>query len=524
MTDPGVTPVHALSDGVWDALVIGGGIVGAGIFREAARAGLRVLLVEQSDFASGTSSRSSKLVHGGLHYLAQGQIRLSFRSQKARLRLLEAGTGLIHPLRFELSSDVAARLPVWLRRVLLRVYDGRRSAPGGGSAIGFVDGQTDDARLVLRVLREGRARGGTTLNYVRVERLLKDRAGRHVGALVTDRRTGRRSTLQARTIVGAVGFWSDGLSRPPSGAGPTKGLRGSHLVFPRHRLPLQWAVASVHRFSGRPVYALPWGPVTLVGSTSVPHSQSANSEPRIATDEAMHLFEWTRATFPARRLELEDIQATFSGVRAIPGRRTGERLAQASRAEYVHAESGLISVIGGKLTTFHTTAQQVLRLVFREVDRSGSLSATPPLDPLPIPWPGLPFDEIEAARLMALYGSDAVEAIAGARAAERAPLPGIGITAAEVRWVCATEHVRHLQDLLCRRFRTSILAPSGGLPWISRLRSVVCPVLGWSATRWEEEVDAYRRYWRLAHAPPRLGGLPVRTNVQWSMGPTAASA
>lgn len=514
MTDPRHTPVTGLTDRIWDVLVIGGGIVGAGILREASRVGLRVLLVEQNDFASGTSSRSSKLIHGGLHYLANGQVRLSLRSQRARLRLLNSGAGLVRPLRFELSPDVARGVPRWIRSAVLRFYEGRGSGNERGRKLAFIDGQTDDARLVLRVLREGRARGGVTLNYVRVERLLKDNSGRHVGVLVTDRRTGRRSTLQARMIVSAVGFWSRGLRGLPPGAGRTEGLRGSHLVFPRHRLPLYRAVASIHPTSRRPVYALPWGPVTLVGSTSVPHSHSADTEPRITTEELLHLLDWTRLTFPTRGLALRDVQSTFSGVRAIPVYRAGDRLAHASREVHIHAAPGLLSVVGGKLTTFHTTARRALRLVFRELDRSGPLPPSPPLDPLPTAWAGLPFDGAEAARLMARYGADGLEAIAGAPAAERVPLEGMGASAAEVRWVCAQEHIRHLQDLLCRRFRTSIIAPFGGLPWAAGLRRVVCPVLGWSPARWEQELDAYRSYWRLAHAPPLLRGFSLRGGVE----------
>ena len=511
---PGDVPLSGLSRHIWDVLVVGGGIVGAGVFREAARAGLRVLLLEKNDFASGTSGRSSKLVHGGLHYLVRGQLRLALRSRRERRRLLKSGDGLVRPLRFQLSPDVLEGLPPWVREALLAVYTGgnrkplartRRETlkPTERGLRGFYDGQVDDARLVLRVLREGRARGGTAANYADVERLTTDTRDQPAVAVVQERRTGRRFRIQARVVVSAVGYWSDDLNPPSAAFGRTEGLRGSHLVFPARRLPLAHAVASIHRRTGRPIYALPWGTVTLVGSTSVPHLLGPDTEPVITNEEVKHLLAWTRASFPGQRIGYDDIQATFSGVRAIPGPQVGSRLSHSSREEAVRRQPGLITVIGGKLTTFHATARRALRLVMRELDLPDGLPASPALDPLPVPWPGLPFDAVESRRLMASYGADGLEYLAGAPPAERHRVPGLGMTTAEIGWVCSREQVRHLHDLLGRRFRTALLTPLGGLPWISGLRDPVCTALGWSATRWEEEVTRYRSIWRVAHSPPR---------------------
>ena len=544
MTDhPPDGSLSDLSQRTWDVLVVGGGIVGAGVFREAARAGLRVLLLEKNDFASGTSGRSSKLVHGGLHYLVRGQLRLALRSRRDRRRLLASGDGLTRPLRFQLSAEVLKGLPPWVREALLAAYTGKAPTHSGsghrGDIIhpkrgrrGFCDGQVDDARLVLRVLREGGAWGGTAVNYATVERLSTDSGGRPGAAVVLDRRTGHQFRIQARVIVSAVGFWSDNLSAPSAEVGRTEGLRGSHLVFPARRLPLPHAVVSVHRQTGRPVYAMPWESVTLVGSTSVPHLHDPDTEPVISAEELIHLLDWTRASFPAQRIGFGDIQATFSGVRAIPGNRVGTGLAHSSREEDVRRQPGLITVIGGKLTTFHATARHTLRLVLRELGLPTRLPRFPALDSLPRPWRGLPFDEVESRRLLAAYGADGLECIAGAPPFARRRVAGLGMMVAEVSWVCAREQVRHLPDLLGRRFRTALLMPSGGLPWVSQLRGPVCRALGWSAHRWEEEVARYRRFWRRNHSPPsqrptlvdgrRPWDAPSRVGPSWPSRPSPA--
>ncbi|MDH3223400.1 MAG: hypothetical protein OEO23_06760, partial [Gemmatimonadota bacterium] len=304
--------------------------------------------------------------------------------------------------------------------------------------------------------------------------------------------------------------WADTLVQPGPAMGRTRGLRGSHLVFPRACLPLRSAVASVHADTGRPVYALPWGPVTLVGSTSIPHTSGPDTEPVISEAEVEYLLRWTQTTFPDRRIDVHDIRSTFSGVRAMAGQPGGKELAHASREEHIGRGPGLVTVIGGKLTTFHSTARRVMSHVRRELGLPRSHSSSQPLDPLPVPWPGLPFSDPEARRLMAFYGPSALEALAGARPADRKPLPGLNVCAAEIRWVCARESVERLGDLMLRRFRWGLTAPLGGLPSIPRLRGIVCPAMGWSATRWQHEVQAYRTYWRHAHAPPSIqGSAPV---------------
>jgi glycerol-3-phosphate dehydrogenase len=258
-----------LADKQWDVLVIGGGITGAGVLLEAARRGLRALLVERHDFAWGTSSRSSKLVHGGLRYLKEGRFGLTRESVREREALLRAAPGLVEPLEFAFGA-YAGRKPGRHAFLLgLALYDrmaGTRSrhwherdaflalAPHAGTegllgGMHYRDAQTDDARLVLRVLAEAQALGGTAVNYVSAERLAQGKA------VLRDGESGETFDVRTRLVVNATGAGVDALR---GGARRVRPLRGSHLVLPAWLLPLASAVSLMHPEDGLPVLAFPW--------------------------------------------------------------------------------------------------------------------------------------------------------------------------------------------------------------------------------------------------------------------------
>lgn len=498
--------VQAAAERVWDVLVVGGGITGAGVMREAARLGLRVLLLERGDFASGTSSRSSKLIHGGLHYLARGEVSLARRASRERQRLLGAGTGLIDPLAFRIGPDTLDALPSWFLRPLVGLYRlGAGTGAGTSSSLEFSDAQVDDARLVLRILREGRQHGGRAFNYVTVDRLLADHHGRTVGARVTDGRTARSATIQARVVVNAAGVWAGDLPSVRAAAPPVRALRGSHLVLPRRRLPLDVAVAALDPETGCPVYALPWGPVTLVGSTAVPHEQ-LRTVPTMSAGELTRLLSWVRRAFPEQGIGLHDVRCTFAGLRAIveKPRSQARDVRRASRRHGIVSGPGIVTVAGGKLTTFHDTAIDVMEVVSKQLGLRGPRRRTPVLDDVPAPWPGLPFGMRQARRLLARYGPGAVEAMACSAPDDRRPLPGLGLLPAEIRWTCAAESVRHLDDILLRRTRLGLTEPRGGMAWLSTIERMVRHLLGWSRERWAFEADRYARLWTAQHGVPSL--------------------
>jgi len=274
--------------------------MGAAILREAGHAGLRCLLLERGDFASGTSSRSSKLIHGGLHYLSRLEVGHARRASQARERLLECGEGLVEPLQFLIltqSDDPVgrwrARLGITAYRMIAGRLPGRirvRRAtvasvvpgitPSVDSGFAYEDGQTDDARLVLRLVREGCDSGGTALNHAAVRSLIRDSGGEVVGVVAEDGVSGCRAHIRARAIVNATGPWCDGLRSDPDRSRRIRCVRGSHLVFPRSAIPIDRALISFHPDSSLPFYLIPWQGVTLVGSTHVEEGGGSSGDPQ----------------------------------------------------------------------------------------------------------------------------------------------------------------------------------------------------------------------------------------------------
>ena len=340
-----------------DILVIGGGIAGAGVALEAARRGLAVMLVEARDFAWGSSSRASKLVHGGLRYLREGAFGLTRESVRERGRLLQDAPGLVEPQRF-LMGHYEGRSPS--RRTMgvgLGVYDamaGQRTrafhTPAQARALAphmadehllgassYLDAKTDDSRLVMRVLQEAQRHGARVFNRAAVKSLLRagdadmpmsvlsaeGAASVKPGAVVGARIEGAGFTghVRARCVVNATGFWADGLRR---GLGPAmlRPLRGSHLVFPLWKLPVAQSVSLLHPRDGRPVFATPWEGVALVGTTDLDHHDDPDLEPSISARETAYLIEAMRHAFPRLDLRASDAICSFAGVRPVDRKST----------------------------------------------------------------------------------------------------------------------------------------------------------------------------------------------------------
>src|SRR3989304_10533253 len=309
-------------DQKWDLIIIGGGITGAGILREASRAGLKALLVEGRDFASGTSSRSSKLVHGGLRYLSNAQIKLTVESVHERERLLREGQGLIEPLEFLIAGYAGDRPPAWVFGLGLMVYDilalkwghNRHSpqqlkemcpsinATNLIAGYHYFDAQTDDARLVLRVIREAVRDGGTALNYACVEGLLRDRSGQVHGIQLRDRISGHTIEVKAPIVISATGAWADHLRARVDAPPRLRQLRGSHLIFPWLKFPIKQTVSFAHPIDHRPVFAFPWEGVTFFGTTDVDHGPAVPTDPHISATEVEYLLEAVSHAFAPLQL------------------------------------------------------------------------------------------------------------------------------------------------------------------------------------------------------------------------------
>ena len=518
-------------DGEFDLIVIGGGITGAGILREATRAGLKAILFEQGDFASGTSSRSSKLVHGGLRYLKNAQIKLTWESVHEREHLLKEGRGLVTPLPFVMANFRGDKTPAWVFDIGLTMYDimalkwnhaaydpdGLRglvpqlSSPSLVSGFRYFDAQTDDARLVLRVLQEATKDGALALNYGRVEGLLKTK-NRVTGVAVRDLAPGPGKTteVRARVVVSATGAWADemrvqalprALSRAVGSRARLRILRGSHIFLPQSKLPLTRAVTFLHPADGRPVYILPWEGATLVGTTDVDHETPPSTNLRISPSESEYLMAAVRHAFPAQGLTQADVQSTLAGVRAVVN--TGKADPSKESREFVlWNESGLLTVSGGKLTTFRLMAQTALRAVrsaLPEHPRLGSEERV--LDLLPPETTLCDMPPELRLRLLGRYGAQACNLVAAAQSGELQAIGGSPSLWAELRWAARSEGVVHLDDLLARRVRLNINLPGGGMDELEKIRKIVQPELGWSDERWEKEEKGYREIWSAYYSP-----------------------
>jgi glycerol-3-phosphate dehydrogenase len=526
----------ALARGPWDVLVIGGGITGAGIARRAAGAGLRTALVEQRDFAWGTSSRSSKLVHGGLRYLAHGQVGVVRQSVAGREALLKVAPGLVEELGFLMPLYAGAKPGRLMLTCGLLAYDmlaGRRThrhlgkaellgivpalrADGLSGGFRYGDATTDDARLVLRVLADARNSGAVTLSYARVEETLRDDHGSVVGVALRDAGPdggGRTAEVRATVIVNATGASADMLRRGVGGDPRIRPLRGSHLFFPAASLPLTGAVGSSHPADGRPVFAYPWDGVTIVGTTDVDEPGDQSLEPRISSAETAYLHEWVAYTFPSLGLAATDAVASMAGVRPVVGTGKADPSAE-SREHVVWEENGLVTVTGGKLTTFDAIALDALNRVAPRLSGHKIRGGTP-LDQdfaylaAPGTGQGAPstvgdtgLSQASFRRLVGRHHRETPDVLAAASAGESAVIPGALDPWLDIRWAARSEGVVHLDDLLLRRVRLGLQLPGGGADLLGRIRAIAQPELGWDDARWTDEEAAYRRLWAQSYAPP----------------------
>lgn len=501
-----------LADQQWDVLIVGGGISGAGVLREATRRGWRAALIEQRDFAWGTSSRSSKLVHGGLRYLKEGQFGLTLHSVRERDRLMREAPELIEPQSFLFANCTGRKPGRHLFMMGLAIYDrmakGQRKsryhdadttrmlAPGIGPAnmvggVTYTDAKTDDARLVWRVLAEAINEDGLALNYVAAQSpVFSDASNRKViGLNLEDVETGSCFAVKAGAVINATGAWADGLRGAVSGKPMLRPLRGSHLVIPFWRLPVAQAISLIHPADGRPVFFYPWEGITLVGTTDLDHTGNLQTEAGITTAEVDYLLRAVKDQFPGLAISTKDVSATFAGVRPVIDDGSGDP-SSAGRDHVVLDESGMITLTGGKLTTFRLMAEDALALAAPHVGKPFNRVDAPVFRPNPPANPRR--HPMEQFRLSSRYGADAPSLTSGASDSSFEVIPGTTTMWLELVVAARYEAIVHLDDLLLRRTRLGILLPRGGLDHLSQISNLVRPELGWNDERWQNEINRYR--------------------------------
>jgi glycerol-3-phosphate dehydrogenase len=464
---------RALGEGEFDLLVVGGGITGAGIALDAATRGMKVALVEMQDYAAGTSSRSTKLVHGGLRYLKQFEVRMVAEVGKERAVVYENGPHVTTPEWMllpmyrggslgPLATSLGLRLYDWLagvrrseRRSMLSAEEALRREPllrpegllGGGY---YVEYRTDDARLTIETLKKAVEAGAVCLNYAKAEGLLYGDDGRACGARVVDRRSGAACDVRARVVVNATGPWVDGLrEQDRSKRGKTVRLtKGVHLVFDGARFPLRQAIY-FDTPDGRMAFAIPRDGKTYLGTTDTDY-RGDTANPAMSAEDRTYLLGVANHLFPSLELTADDVESSWAGLRPLVYEEGKAPSEVSRRDEIFESPSGLITIAGGKLTGYRKMAEGIVDHVAARLEAGGA----GPFGPcatrvLPLSggdvggsagWAtyaaartaegealGLPRDA--AARLARRYGSNAPEVLrcaagASARAsAERAGLP-----------------------------------------------------------------------------------------------------
>ncbi len=472
--------LDSLSERTWDLIVIGGGITGAGVVLEAARRGHRVLLLEQTDFAWGTSSRSSKMVHGGLRYIAQGDIRLTRHSLLERERLIDELPGLVERATylFPLRKGVfPGRWPMkailWLYDFLAGIRDHRylsreqllARVPGLNpqaltGAMSYTDALTDDCRLVMRVLLEAARHGAVVRNYSQVEEARPE--GEGYAVTVKDRMNGDTVTLSSRRVISATGAWADRFS----GSDPrVRPLRGSHLFVDPKRLPVNDCLTVMHPDDGRPVFVFPWEGVTCVGTTDLDHPQDMDIEAAASSQEVDYLLRLINTQFPSVNLTRDDIYSTIAGVRPVIASGKGVDPSKERRDHAVWGENGIVTVSGGKLTTFRLIALDALLAagLLDAATHKRSQKADQPTF--------MPLDSAPAAVDAFLHANQADPVF--------------------IQWILENEAVAHLDDLMLRRTRLGLLMPEAGAGLLDSLRTQIQTALCWDDDRWAQERDRY---------------------------------
>jgi glycerol-3-phosphate dehydrogenase len=498
----------------FDLLVIGGGITGAGVARDAAMRGLDVALVEKDDFASGTSSRSSRLVHGGIRYLEHAQLGMVRESVRERETLLRIAPHLVRPLQFTWPVYRGARIGRWKLRAALKLYD-MLARPGdesrhtlldrdgvltteprlsgdqlrGGAT--YWDASTDDSRLTLANILSAASDGAVVANHCTVIALIAEN-GKVNGAVVEDVRSGAQLEVTARVVVNAAGPWRERISamENEAGSGPAKteartifrlgkarsrsATKGVHVAVPRDRVENRAAVTITSPDDGRVMFILPADTCTIIGTTDTWTAESPD-EVRPSVMDVSYLLRAANTFFPAATLTRDDVIAAWAGIRPLASSAPGRNPSSISREHTIIRDAaGVITVSGGKLTTYRAMAAEIVDAVERALGNNPSRCTT-----AEVPLPGAE----RAGKVSALASGDPPLA--------EAIVPGLPYTLADLIYAIRNELALTLSDLFMRRTRIAFECRDHGAASADRVVDAVGRAAEWSEFRKREEIEAY---------------------------------
>ena len=476
----------ALESTVFDVLVIGGGITGAGIARDAAMRGLRVALVDKGDWAGGTSSRSSRLIHGGIRYLEHGQVGLVRESVRERETLLRIAPHLVKPLEFTWPVYKGARLPKWKLRAGLMAYDllagvgrlrrheslgikevlnlepmlKRDSLVGGAS---YFDASTDDSRITLANVQSAVAHGATAVSYARIS-ALAETARRSDGVVARDQLSEAELRVRARAVISATGPWQ------------AKGTKGTHIAFPRHRIGNRSAVTLISPIDGRVMFVIPAGDQAIVGTTDT-FTQEKPDQVRATDADVEYLLASANSYFPDAQLVREDVVAAWAGIRPLAAATGKASPSSISREHHIERVSqGVIAVTGGKLTTYRSMAAEAVDMLLQELGEKPQPCRTADEE--------LPGGDRNARR--ASIEVDDPELA-------RSVIHGLPYTCSDVALAVQDEMAVTLADVMIRRTHIAFELADHGVSSARSVASVMGKLLRWGERRIRSRMDEYSR-------------------------------
>ncbi len=518
--------LKGIEGATFDAVVIGGGITGLGVALDACLRGLSVALLEREDYAAGTTSRSSKLIHGGLRYLAQGQFAVTRESLVERQHLLRLAPGLVREIPFVIPI---ARGSIEAARYALGLAIYRALAPAGARSFAHIDrsqirdlapwidpgaidagwvywdAQTDDVALAMAIYRRAREAGALLVNHCPVIRVAD--AGGLTEIYARDHEGGTDLRFHARCVVVASGAWGDRDIGGLRGGLPIQPAKGVHLLLPTDRFPMRAAMYLPTGSDGRMIFVVPWLDRILVGTTDTLYKGDV-ATPEVDEADLAYLLRALRPFTGASKVRREDIVAAHAGIRPLVAGEAGST-SKLSRAERVEADAGIIRIGGGKLTTYRRIAERVGSILAARLGaRTGPVTLDVPLvrssTATPCARVGMHAARADLNRLVLRYGGECDEVLRflpdeTGYQSEASAVPGL--VAAEVRYSVHCEQATTLVDVLDRRTRLLALDHRRALALARPVASLMAGELAWTDERKASEISAFVRHARAFGLP-----------------------